>query len=369
MSAPPRRTSLSGSSTSTARDPTTTSTTTTTPAMTEKSRHPQPGRQGGDKDADDARDQENKHDGPPDDIRYYLPTLVGRFVGYRTPGQKPPFEPFPLPPFSWLNKIPLKYENYLWSTIGSFVGILLIEIVMIRAFADTPGTGLIVAAFGAGAVLAYSQFESPLAQPRSIIGGSAISCVIAVGLTKLFRLSGRYGNVQNLDGGELGTIGWINGALSMSLALLAMQLTGTTHPPGGAAALVAATQQGAMTQGWRYIYIVMVSACLELGWALLWNVSPESGSRSRLRGTLTFDTCRDRTWVEDVIPLTGSHLLPPLAPGRSEDYAETPSRDSTPRPTKRHATHLAIDPRGTRMEIIGTSSIPNRDWAWAREQG
>jgi hypothetical protein len=277
---------MSGSSTSTARDtslppppPHANSEKPHDPASSSNRSPSQPprkqqaGRQGNDKDADDARDQELSEDGPPEDLRYYLPTLVGRFVGYRPPGLKPPFEPLGIPPFSWLSRIPLKYENYIWSTIGSFVGIILIEIVMIRAFAGVPGNGLIVAAFGAGAVLAYSQFESPLAQPRSIIGGSLISCVISVGLTRLFRLSNRYGATSNLTGGELGSLGWINGALSMSLSLLAMQLTGTTHPPGGAAALVAATQGGAIMMSWRYIYVVMVSACLELGWALVWNVS------------------------------------------------------------------------------------------------
>lgn len=34
---------------------------------------------------------------------------------------------------------------------------------------------------------------------------------------------------------------WIAGPVGMSLALLAMQLTATTHPPGGATALIAAT--------------------------------------------------------------------------------------------------------------------------------
>lgn len=293
MSTPARPPSMSGSSTSTARETPTSSPAAhngvnvkPSPPLRSRSKRDPPPQHGHAKDKHENSGEDDKPTGPPEDIRYYLPTLVGRFVGYRPPGRKPPFTPFPLPPFSWLSKIPLKYENYLWSTVGSFVGILIIEIVMIRAFADTPGNGLIVAAFGAGAVLAYSQFESPLAQPRSIIGGSLISCIISVGLTRLFRLSGRYGATSNLTGGELGSLGWINGGLSMSLSLLAMQLTGTTHPPGGAAALVAATQGGAITQSWRYIYIVMVSACLELGWALLWNVSLRS-----FRGRCTSSFC------------------------------------------------------------------------------
>jgi hypothetical protein len=412
---------MSGSSTSTARD---TSLPPAIPTNTEKPRDPasssnpsqpppqkqQTGRQGNDKDADDARDKELSQDGPPEDLRYYLPTLVGRFVGYRPPGLKPPFEPLGIPPFSWLSRIPLKYENYIWSTVGSFVGIILIEIVMIRAFAGVPGNGLIVAAFGAGAVLAYSQFESPLAQPRSIIGGSAISCVISVGLTRLFRLSNRYGATSNLTGGELGSLGWINGALSMSLSLLAMQLTGTTHPPGGAAALVAATQGGAIMMSWRYIYVVMVSACLELGWALVWNVSravfgrvvlvvsfrpfwgvgadpyvpsrlfppgfPLSLSFSRTSTTPSPPTITTtttslppnllpsydtrRTSAEDATQPTGSPLPQPSAPGLFDDSARTPILNSMPRLTKRppwpegnRAVYRGARGSGTNGEIIG----------------
>jgi len=187
------------------------------------------------RDADDHDHDDEDHDRkpPPDDVRYYLPRWIRRFSGYRTPGKKPPYDPVPFPPFSWVKHVSLTVETWIWGFFGSFIGIGLIEIVMIRSFHDTPGNGIIVAAFGAGAVLVYSQFESPLAQPRSIIGGNAISCVISVGLTRLFRLAGaaRYGNVTNMDGGELGHIGWVCGALAMSLALLAMQITGTTHPP------------------------------------------------------------------------------------------------------------------------------------------
>jgi CBS-domain-containing membrane protein len=37
----------------------------------------------------------------------------------------------------------------------------------------------------------------------------------------------------------LDKVQWLANALGMSLALLAMQLTQTTHPPGGATALIA----------------------------------------------------------------------------------------------------------------------------------
>jgi CBS-domain-containing membrane protein len=37
----------------------------------------------------------------------------------------------------------------------------------------------------------------------------------------------------------LDKVQWLANAIGMSLALLAMQLTGTVHPPGGATALIA----------------------------------------------------------------------------------------------------------------------------------
>lgn len=53
-------------------------------------------------------------------------------------------------------------------------------------------------------------------------GGQVISAVVGV----CIRLA-------------LNDIQWLANALGMSLALVAMQLTGTTHPPGGATALIA----------------------------------------------------------------------------------------------------------------------------------
>jgi hypothetical protein len=183
----------------------------------------------------DANEQhDNDHDktpSPPTDIRHYLHPQVSRFLGYRPNATSAPFEPFPLPPFRWVKHLPMKAETLIWSTIGSFVGIALIEIVMSTAFVRTPGNLLIIAAFGAGAVLVFCAFEAPLAQPKAIIGGSLVSSVISVGLTKLFRLSGNYAVDATERPGELHKLVWVNGALSMSISLLAMQLVGCTHPP------------------------------------------------------------------------------------------------------------------------------------------
>jgi len=55
-----------------------------------------------------------------------------------------------------------------------------------------------------------------------IAGGQVVSAIVGV----CVRLA-------------LDKVQWLANALGMSLALLAMQLTQTTHPPGGATALIA----------------------------------------------------------------------------------------------------------------------------------
>ena len=164
------------------------------------------------------------------DVRARLPSFLHRFTGYRETSAKPPHPPLPFPPFSWLKHIPLQYEVWLLSTIGSFVGIALIEIVNAAGFPDE-GIILIVASFGASAVLTFGTIESPLAQPRHFVGGQVLSAILAVALTRLFRLASGYQLDETTRTGELNHIVWLNGALSMALSLLLMHMTGTVHPP------------------------------------------------------------------------------------------------------------------------------------------
>lgn len=160
------------------------------------------------------------------DVRSYLPPILSRFLGLK----QPPLRPLPFPPFSWLSKIPLKYEVWGLGLIAAFVGIMLVELVMATAFADKDIL-LIVASFGASAVLIYGTIESPLAQPRHLLGGHILSAIIGVALTRLFRKASNYELHDTTMKGDLHHVVWMNGALSMSVALLVMQITGTVHPP------------------------------------------------------------------------------------------------------------------------------------------
>lgn len=75
------------------------------------------------------------------DIRKGFPTWLRRWTGWRPEGEKPPHKPLPIPPFTWLAKLPLKYETWILSCIGSFGGIALIEVIIAAAF---PNDGTIL---------------------------------------------------------------------------------------------------------------------------------------------------------------------------------------------------------------------------------
>lgn len=103
----------------------------------------------------------------------------------------------------------------IWSFLSGTLGILAIYWVT-----DLVNHPLLIGSFGASVVLLFGANESPLAQPRNLIGGHVLSAVVAVVVVAL-----------------LGTSPWST-ALAVGLAVLVMNLTHTTHPPGGATALI-----------------------------------------------------------------------------------------------------------------------------------
>jgi CBS-domain-containing membrane protein len=103
----------------------------------------------------------------------------------------------------------------VWSFLSGTLGILAIYWVT-----ELVGFPLLIGSFGASAVLLFGANESTLAQPRNLIGGHVLSAVVAVLVVALF-----------------GTTP-VTTALAVGLALLVMNVTHTTHPPGGATALI-----------------------------------------------------------------------------------------------------------------------------------
>lgn len=82
------------------------------------------------------------------------------------------------------------------------------------------GTPWLMAPLGASCVLAFGVPDSPLAQPRAIIGGHLIATLIGLVTLQLLGDS------------------WIALAFAVALALAAMQLTRTVHAPAGADPIV-----------------------------------------------------------------------------------------------------------------------------------
>jgi len=162
------------------------------------------------------------------DHRARLPSWIARFVGYRRE-KKGPFDP--IAPLSFLKSVPMKYEVWVLGWIASFVGILLILSIFAThtAFRDTFHSPLVVASFGATAVLIYGAVESPLSQPRNVFGGQIFSAIVAVAITRLFVKDPAY--IDHLDNTAFHPAPFINGALCMATAMLVMTMTGTVHPP------------------------------------------------------------------------------------------------------------------------------------------
>lgn len=105
--------------------------------------------------------------------------------------------------------------------MGAFFGIGIIGFINSKYFVLNDNLFLI-GSFGASSVLIYGAINSPLAQPRNLIGGHLVCAVIGVTIHKL---------IPN----EI----WLSSALSVSLSIVMMQITKTLHPPGGATALIA----------------------------------------------------------------------------------------------------------------------------------
>lgn len=112
----------------------------------------------------------------------------------------------------------------IWSFISSTLGILAISEIT-----TLTGHPLLIGSFGASAVLLFGATDSPLSQPRNLAGGHLVSALVAVVVVALM------GSTP------------LSMAIGVGLAIFVMNLTHTTHPPGGATALIGI--QGAVGPG------------------------------------------------------------------------------------------------------------------------
>jgi hypothetical protein len=116
---------------------------------------------------------------------------------------------------AWKQVAARPWRDSIVAGIGGFIAILALASARAELCAN-----LLIAPFGASCVLVFAIPQSPLAQPRNVIGGHLIS--MAAGLS-VFGLLGQTP---------------LAFALGVGLAIAAMLLTGTVHPPAGADPIV-----------------------------------------------------------------------------------------------------------------------------------
>jgi CBS domain-containing membrane protein len=141
----------------------------------------------------------------------------------------------------------IDFREHFWSFLGSFIGIGIIAYLQSKVLPNSDVVFLI-GSFGASSVLVYGVIQSPLAQPRNLIGGHLVSAIVGVTVLKL-----------------VPDILWITAPLAVSFAIIFMQITKTLHPPGGATALIAVTGSEAIkNMGYWYVLSPVLSGSLIL---------------------------------------------------------------------------------------------------------
>ncbi|CAG8891771.1 unnamed protein product [Penicillium egyptiacum] len=177
-----------------------------------------------------------------------LPHSVSHWLGYRENAPKPP----------------PKYLVHFWSFIAAFCGLCVVQAIFnYSSYFIERGVPGIIASYGASAVLVYGAIESPLAQPRALIGGHFLSALVGICITKLFSL------MPNEE--KFNSLRWLAASLSSAVAVVVMQVTETTHPPAGATALLPAVDEAVWALSWYYLPIVLLSSTMILGVALVVN--------------------------------------------------------------------------------------------------
>lgn len=129
------------------------------------------------------------------------------------------------------------FKEKFWSFLGSFLGIAIIALIQ-RTYLPENDSLFLIGSFGASSVLIYGVIQSPLAQPRNLIGGHLISAAVGVTVCQL-----------------LPDITWLAASLAVALSIIGMQYTKTLHPPGGATALIAVTGS-AKIKALGFLYVI-----------------------------------------------------------------------------------------------------------------
>lgn len=144
------------------------------------------------------------------------------------------------------------YWIWLEILVSSFCGIALLEgVFKSHTVFSAHHTPMIVASFGATAILCFNAHHAPLSQPRNIIMGHFVSTLIGICIQKLFLLSAAGRNNY-----------WASGALSVAAASTAMSILNCVHPPGGASAIIPSIDAQVQEMSWWFLPVVLIMSIL-----------------------------------------------------------------------------------------------------------
>mmetsp|Transcript_766 Transcript_766/g.1061 ORF Transcript_766/g.1061 Transcript_766/m.1061 type:complete len:221 (+) Transcript_766:46-708(+) len=144
----------------------------------------------------------------------------------------------------------LSWQEMIYSWISAFCGILFVAALHFN-YLEEKHYVFIIGSFGASAVLIYGVPGAPFSQPRNFFGGNIISAIV--------------GTIVRVLLADLANVPQIAAAVAVATAIVAMQITNTIHPPGGAVALIAVLSPPMMWDGFLYIFMPVVTGCLALG--------------------------------------------------------------------------------------------------------
>jgi CBS-domain-containing membrane protein len=125
-----------------------------------------------------------------------------------------------------------------------------VAIAIMEAFAARAAFPLVAIPFATSIVLVLGTPKAEPAQPRALIGGHLVSTLVGLLIVKL-----------------CGPVPWA-AALAVGLAMAAMHLTGTFHPPAGIDPLVVVVNN----MSWSFLIVpVGVGALLLALFAFVWH--------------------------------------------------------------------------------------------------
>lgn len=116
-----------------------------------------------------------------------------------------------------------------WPVLAITAASIFISIGLLSYMDQTLDNIYVITSFGATAVLIYGAPKAPFSRPKNVFFGHLFSALIGVAVAWTFNELGIYHDLL-----------WLAVGIAVTAAIVAMLLTDTTHPPGGATALACA---------------------------------------------------------------------------------------------------------------------------------